>query len=342
MFKAVSRFASIIYISCTLSACALIKPTPDELNNKINTWLADNNYNEIDSALGSINKTDTSYNKVLKRKNEINAKKQRYISSIIATAKKHKANNQWEYAIQSYEDGLDNVEHKTLHKELTSLIAERDKKAQRIKTNLLIKSANDLVSYKNSYYKLNQLLPNDYSTQYEITRYNNKISTLIKNLNECAEKSKQLKEYSTANECYALANKLDPTSKKQKIVTTRIKPVAKPKPEKKYSKLFAAYELAHKNKEYEKAQANINKILSLNPQHKKANKLNKVLLTEINELVDSKIDLGKNLYTQKKIQAALVIWKQAQKLAPHHGELGQLIIRAEKVSKKIESLEHNQ
>ena len=342
MFKAASRLATIIYISCALSACMLIQPKPDELNNKINTWLADNDFNEIDSALSSINNTDVSYRKVLNRKGEINIKRQRYISSIIATAKKHKANNQWQYAIDSYENALDNIENKKLQKELTSLIAERDKKADRIKNKLLIKSANDLASYKNSYYQLNQLLPNDYSTQYEINRYNSKLTKLITQLSDCAENAKQQKEYSIANECYALATQLDPTSQKQKVIKTYKKPAKKIKPEKKYSTLFASYELAHKNKEYEKAQVNLNKILSMSPEHKKANKLNKALLQEINTVVESKIDLGKSLYAQKKIQAALVIWKQAQKLTPNNGELNQLILRAEKVSKKIESLEHNQ
>ena len=320
----------------------LIKPEPDELNKKINTWLADNNFNEIDSALSNINKTEVNYRKVLNRKGEINIKRQKYISSIIATAKKHKANNQWQYAIQSYETAINNTDNKKLKKELASLITDRNKKAHQIKNKLLVKTANDYASYKDSYQKLNQLLPDDYSTQYEINRYNNQVAAFIKKLNDCAENAKQHKEYSLANECYALASQLDPTTKKQKIVKAYKKPAKKAKPEKKYSTLFAAYESAHKNKEYEKAQVNLNKILSMSPDHKKANQLNEALLKEINTVIDSKIDLGKNLYAQKKIQAALVIWKQAQKLTSSHTELNQLIIRAEKVSKKIESLEYNQ
>jgi len=86
----------------------------------------------------------------------------------------------------------------------------------------------------------------------------------------------------------------------------------------------------------------LNKILSLNPDHQQAIKLRSDLKLEISNFVASKITLGKELYSQKKIQAALTIWKQAKELAPTNSELSQLITRAEKVSKKIETLENNQ
>jgi hypothetical protein len=67
-----------------------------------------------------------------------------------------------------------------------------------------------------------------------------------------------------------------------------------------------------------------------------------LLNTEISRLVDSLVTEGKNLYSQQKIEEALVRWRQAEKYDPENETLEELILRAEKVSKKLESLEHNQ
>jgi len=337
------RLAIIILAICQIQACALIKPAPADMNNNINLWLSEHNYDNIDDALNSINKNEKNYRKILARKSEINKKKQTYISSTLKTAKQQKNNNQWQLAINTYRDALENVHNnKKLKKGLADLLNERNQNARIIKNKLLVSRTTNLLSYKKSYAQLNKLLPEDGLTQYEIRLYNYELSKSVSQLNECAVSAVTSKQYSLAKDCYTQAHRIEPSSKLQKKIKWLERKIKNNTHQKTYTSLLQSYKTAHNNKKYNEAMKSLNKILSLNPDHQQAIKLRTNLKLEIKNFVEAKINLGKELYSQKKIQAALTIWKQAKKLAPKNSELNQLITRAEKVSKKIESLEHSQ
>ena len=106
--------------------------------------------------------------------------------------------------------------------------------------------------------------------------------------------------------------------------------------------MLSAYKSAYKNKAYNKARLHLSTLLAISPNHKVAKQRLKELDAEIGKLVALKISSGKDFYSKNRINKALKIWELAQQLEPDNEELSQLISRAEKVSKKIESLEHNQ
>jgi len=337
------RLAIIIITLSQIQACALIKPTPTNLNNNINLWLSEHNYDDIENALKAIRKDDKQYSKILARKPEINRKKQAFISSVLKIADQYKKNDKWQPAINTYTDALEKIQNnKTIKTELTELLNERNQNARIIKNKLLVNKTTNLLSYKKLYDKLNKLLPEDGPTQYDIRLYKYELSKAADQLSICAKSAEKSKQYSLAKDCYTQAYRINPSPvlhKKIKALEVIIKNNTN---QKTYSSLLKSYRTAHRNKKYNEAMKSLNKILSLNPNHQKAIKLRSELNLEIKNFVTSKINLGKELYSQKKIQAALTIWKQAKTLAPTHSELKQLITRAEKVSKKIESLEHSQ
>lgn len=337
------RFALITLIFSQILACALVKPAPDDLNNQINLWLSENSYDKIDDALNSIKTSEINYTKILNRKAEILNKKQAYISGVLSTANKYKSNNQWQLAITTYDDALKKINNsKILKKGAADLLKERNQNARIIKYKLLASRASNLLSYKKSYEQLNLLLPNDYITQYEIHFYKSELKKTARQLNECAENSERSKQYTLAKDCYAQAYKIEPSPAQYEKIKALEKTIKNNTHQKTYSSLLKSYQVAYDNKKYNEAKKFLDEILSLNPDHQQAIKLYSKLKLTINDFVESKINLGKELYSQKKIQAALTIWKQAKELAPGNSELTQLIDRAEKVSKKIESLELSQ
>jgi tetratricopeptide (TPR) repeat protein len=337
------RLALISLILCQIQACALVKPAPADLNNNINLWLSENNYDNIDNALNAIHKNETNYRKILARKPEIYKKKQMYLSAVAKTANQYKTKNQWQLAISTYTNALEKIHNnKKLKKGLTELLNERNQNAQIIKNKLLVNRTTNLLSYKKSYDKLNKLLPEDGLTQYEIRLYKYELSKAAGQLSECAESANKSKQYSLAKDCYTQAYRIKPSPTLQKNIKSLEKTIKNNTHQKTYSSLLKSYQTAYNNKDYNEAAKSLNKILSLNPDHQQAIKLRSELKLEMRNFVTSKINLGKELYSQKKIQAALTIWKQAKELAPANSELSQLITRAEKVSKNIEILEHSQ
>jgi len=326
-----------------MQACTLIKPAPADLNNSINIWLSENSYDNIDNALNSIDKNDAGYRELISRKTEIGKKKQAYIADVLNIANKHKANNQWQSAITTYREALDKISNnKQLNTGFYELLKERNQNARIIKNKLLVNRTTNLLSYKKSYDQLNLLLPNDRATQYEIRLYKSELEKANRQLIICAESAEKSKQYILAKDCYSQAYRIAPLPSQLIKIKTLETVVKSSTNQKTYSTLLKSYQDAHKNKKYIDARNTLDKILNLSPDHQQAKKLRTALNLEINNFVTSKINLGKELYSQKKIQAALTIWKQAKELSPNNSELNQLITRAEKVSKKIESLELNQ
>lgn len=109
-----------------------------------------------------------------------------------------------------------------------------------------------------------------------------------------------------------------------------------------YNELLATYRTEYNNNNYHLARQSLQTILKLNPQHEQARKLLDSLTQEINIQVNKKLSLGRDLYSKQKIDAALLQWKQAREMDPDNEEINQLISRAEKVQRKIESLENSQ
>ena len=77
-------------------------------------------------------------------------------------------------------------------------------------------------------------------------------------------------------------------------------------------------------------------------RNKSVTKQHKVLIRKLEQHFDTgstqNFEAGRNLYSKGKIQEALKIWLELEKLNPDHPKLKSHIIRAEKIVKKLESL----
>jgi len=334
----------LILCAClSIYSCTLQKPSPESINSDINNWLDKKQFTEIDSIFKDIDPEDPEYNFLLKRKPYIENIKQSYISSTSATAQRLKNNNQWHEAIEVYSQALANLGEKPLLiTEQTLLITERNNKINELKKMLLIKRAKSLASYQSIYLELNQLIPNDSSAQYDIRRYEKDKKYVSEHLEKCGELANVNKQLKTAIECFTLAYDLSPDQHKLDHIKTLEATLSKSKLQQQHAELLGAYKTAYSKKKYITAKKHLNELLKIAPKHKEARLLLKKLNKETNGIVQNLLASGKYSYSQNKINEAIADWKKAQKISPGNKELNQLIYRAEKVSKKIKSLEHNQ
>lgn len=185
-------------------------------------------------------------------------------------------------------------------------------------------------------------MPDDYSAQFDIQRFEKDKLEIANHLEKCGEQASKNKQYTMARDCYSLSNKLAPTKQKLARVNKIDAQLKKKASQKRHNELLSAYKSAYAKQEYNKAKMHLNTLLAINPKHKQAINYLESLNIEINEQVSKNITSGKELYSQNKIDEALIEWKKAQQLEPDNDEIIQLINRAEKVSKKIERLEHSQ
>lgn len=343
MLKALLRCLLIFLLFAPIVACTFIKPTPQSLSADIDLWLNSNQYDKIDYALNKPYTTNPEFKETLKRKASIIQKRNRYIENSSKTAQKFKSNFKWQKALDTYNTALNNVEGQPrLIKERNELIKQRDAHITNLRKDLLMNRANALISYKKTYSTLNKLVPDDSNAQHDISRYEDEKEHLANQLQRCGEQAIKKNQYTLARDCYLLSNKLMPSDKKLSFVDSLEKQLKTQANEKRFKELLSAYDDAYDKKIYGKARAPLQTIIAIDPKHSKANELLKSLNLEIDEQLEKLITKGEELYSEKKITEALNTWKQAKKLAPENKELTQLIIRAEKVNKKLQRLKHGQ
>ena len=338
------RFHFLLVAILLLPSCAYLqKTTPDSLNSKIDHWLAHNQFGRIEKALNRIDPKQEEYVRILKRKSEVSSKKQSYIKTTQNKAKKYLKQNQWQLAINTYIEALNNIDQEpALTRDLTQVIADRDHQISLLKIKLLIENANTLLSYDPIYNQLHNLAPKDNAAIRDIQKHHRNRKIVAGHLEKCGRESYQNSQLNTAHDCYTLSNKLIASEQKLYWVNKINTQIQNKNNHERYNQLLAAYKLAYDQKAYNQAKLHLDSLLSINPEHKQAKEYSESLNAEINKLVDIKIERGKTLYSQKKIDEALKVWMQAKKLSPNNEKLNQLITRAKKVTKKIESLEHSQ
>ncbi|VAW60470.1 hypothetical protein MNBD_GAMMA11-1743 [hydrothermal vent metagenome] len=338
-----ARLLIIICACLAVYSCALKRPTPESINDDINLWLEKKQFIRIDNAFDTIDASNPHYSAILKRRPYIENIKKTYIKSISAKANRLKNKGQWQQAINVYAHALANLKDKTpLIGEHAQLVNERNDKINGLRKELLIKRAKSLASYQKIYLQLNQLIPDDNSAQYDIHRYEKDKLYVSSHLEKCGELANVNRQFDVAIECFSLSYELMPNKHKLDHIKTLEATLGKIKLQKRDTELLAAYKTAYSKKRFIEAKKHLNMLLKTSPEHKKAKLLLKKLNTELEIKLQDMLASGKYLYSQNKINEALVIWKKAQKIAPGNKELTQLIYRTEKVSKKIKSLEHNQ
>jgi|GEM_PF-2196750 len=337
-----SRFL-IIALCTLLQACSMIISSPEQASENIDQWLAENNFSKIESTFDAININRAEYKHLLSRKDEVETKKAAYIKSTITQAGELQQKQQWQEAVSLYEAALENTDRATeLEKHYNQLLKLREQEIINLRKQLLLKDAHTLISYKPIYERLEQLLPTDYHAQNDLNRYKDYVSATTHQLDSCAEDAINRNQYNLAKECYLLSHTLVPDERKHQGIERLDSMIKNVSNQKFYSELFAAYRAEYQKKNYHLARKNLKTILKLNPQHEQASKLLDSLTQEINILVNRKLSLGRDLYSNQKIDEALALWKQAREMDPDNAEVEQLISRAEKVQKKIETLESNQ
>jgi len=324
-------------------ACALIQSTPESLEKEIKIWLSENEFDEIDDAIKDIDNKDKKFQSIAKQKNKINKQKNRFIEKTSNSAQAYINGNKWQLALDTYNSALEKIENEPrLSKERKQLLLKRDLKVSALRKEMLMKRANALISYKEIYSKLHALVPQDYSAQFDINRYEKDRIEVAGYLKTCGDHAKKQKQYITARDCYSLSNKLVPDKQKSNWVAKIDSQLKSKSDKKRYDELLNAYKSAFKKEEYMKARLHLNTLLAIDPSHKKAKNLLTALNKKVREQASIKITLGRELYSKKKINDALLVWQQALLLEPDNEELIQLVSRAEKVSKKIQSLEKTQ
>jgi len=334
-----TTFLFLLFIT-QITGCASYYASREDYNDTLSQWLNNNEYTKIEDSLKKLSKRHPDYKAISARKNNIKTKKNAYIKNTLKSAQNLHAQGKWQSALDVYNNALSKVENNPeLLDAKKELVHERNTQVTELRKNMLLRRSRSLVQYKPIYDQLKKLIPNDYSAQYDINKFENEKNETSNHLMTCGNHALNEKNYSLAEECFELSNKLIPSKKTQTLINKTKNIIKHDSDKKKVHELVKAYHEAYDSGNFPKARLHLDQLLIINPDHKDSKQLKEQLDRDINTRIEKGINLGKIQYSQGKINAALKTWQELSKLDPKNEELSMLINRAQKVSTKIETLE---
>lgn len=330
----------LLLLAIQITACSRYYAISDDLNSRINGWLETNDFELIDNTLEHLKPDHPDYKAIRSRTAEIMERKQSFISQSQQQAKAFVEQNKWQEAMDLLGSALDKVPNSTeladLHQKLDQ---QRNEQVTELRKNMLLARARSLIEYEAIYQKLILLIPNDYAARNDIEQYQHERETIASHLMNCNEHAHKNNDYTLAETCLELSNKLIASEEKQRLLESTQRKRKLQENKLKAKQLMDSYEEAHKAGDLAKAKSHLNALLKIDPEHSKAQQLITIVEKEMKQLIDKGIEEGKILYSKGKINQALSVWNNLLQIEPENKELPALIARAEKVSKKIEKLE---
>lgn len=336
-----ARFGVLCVLMLGVLSCSINVKSPAELNKNIDQWVLTHNYDKISAEINKINKSNIIYKEIFQRQADIENDKKRYIADVEIKANKYKLSNSWQQAIDVYKDALENIRKSPrLISALNGLLEDREEGVNKLRKKLMLKQANALISYQPIYMQLKQLVPNDVGAKADIKKYRKQRDEIAEQLRLCGVQEYENNRFKQSRECFFLSNKLINTQEKSRMVNALDLKIRSYEDNAKYEKYFNLYKKELALGSLSNAKLSLEKAIKIKPYKSQAKVLMEKLNSGIMHIVKEKIYIGKKYYSQKRINESLILWKQAKKLDPENQEINQLIVRAEKVSKKIESLKY--
>ena len=330
----------ILVLASQLFGCSQFYAHRDNLNEQIDSWLAENEFGKIEATMKYLSASHPDYQKIKNRKPALATARKAYIENTISKADKLVADPHWHQAIAPHSQAQTQVpDDPTLNNKKTELSDERDAQVKELRKDMMLRRGRALVQYQAIYQKLEKLIPDDYGARYDINRYHKERQDVAAELMEYGEYSLESRNYALAEECIDLSNSLVPTAEKKKMLAGIVRTRKNIDDKRRSNELLDAYQKAYDSGDFAKAGGHLETLIKLDGNNKQARELKAKLDRDIKRRVESGIDRGKTLYSQGKINEALSIWEGLLKIDPKNEELASLIARGKKVSTKIKTLE---
>lgn len=333
----------LLFFTLTFSGCSLIYSYSDNLPEQINQWNSLKRYKLALDTIDHISPDHKDYKILQKKKKSILKLANKYEKEGLKKTKKLADNGEWILAFKNLDGIANNIsETKNIEVFREKLQIRRDKLVLQYEIQLLKFQASDIMEKVSLYEKMEKILPEN--EIFDINEFNNFRNKTCLKLVKLSEQLYDDSQYEKALSVINLAEKLKPDSYVQDMLddirsSIRIEDKLQSK-----SYISATKSLLKKlSQGYSHAILKETKeTIRWFKRNKSVTKQHKELLRKLEKHFKTgstqNFEAGRNLYSKGKIQEALRIWLELEKLNPDHPKLKSHIIRAEKIVKKLETL----
>lgn len=328
-----------------LQSCAFIESLDSNLEQKIDQWVAQEEYARALATLEYIKPTHSNYTVLQQKKQKILAAAAQFEQDKIRQAHAQLDQQQWHEAEQTLRTGLGRLpDSEPLNIAMQNFLRQRDEHLKVLNYQLTLNEAERLIKDRLLQTELQRTLPEDKTQQRAYTQYQQEVVRVRDALLGCGLQAMQANELAPAERCFVLANELSPDPELQLTIQEIQQQLGQPSDkkimvlsDKGHAELALARE-ALNNGNLALAKQHYQNIPDKDQRHALVKNLAQELDARIDSNVRQGIDVGRKLYSQGEIERALAVWNKLRELDPRNDYLLSHIERAERVMKKLREL----
>lgn len=346
MILRVLSLALLMTMIQLIGGCAFLYTFDDQLEQRIDTWIAQQEYSKALDTLEYIRPTHAKYNQLLKKKQHILALSKTFVDDTLRRAQQHTKNHQWHEADKLYQHGLDKMpDNKPLENAYLDFSNQREHYVNTLHYQLFINKAQWLKKSAGIQRELARATPNDSAATRALKQYDEEVQTIHQELIQCGMASIKRNELDLAEQCLLIAEQLYPSSKShaaldqvQQLLGKRQASTTSNQTE----ELLEISKQAMDENNLKQAQKLFKQISAKDLSLAPVIQFKKMLNERIANNISQGIEMGRKLYSQGEVENALAVWNDLRELDPANEQLASHIERATRVLNKLKMLKKNE
>lgn len=336
---------SLVTIQLLFGGCAYLTSFSAELPQKVDSLIQQQEYAEALAMLEYVRPSHADYQQLMQQKKQIEKLIPQFETATIKRAQQLTRQEKWYPAQQTYDQALAKVpQSQRMLEAQQEFLKQRDNYLTQLELSLLLNRANWLIKNAPVQKEIVRVIPDDYQRYEELRDYPQKVDETADQLVMCVQSALDANDYSLAETCLKLVERLGAKNVDQKQLASARKKLAQAekaevrKQNDKTRALIAELKQGYSQDNLRRARQHLNVLRKQNSRDKTSRKLKSQLEQRYREGIDQKIAAGRRLYSSGKIQEALDVWNSLLEIDPGNQKLEAHIDRAERVLKKLEKL----
>ena len=353
------RILVLIILCLPLWSCATYYATREDVVGQVREWEQTGDYGKIFDTLEKINPKHPQYRQLQRMKPRLQEDARKYQKDIATTALSLAQKQQWQKALQTFDEGLDKYPQSSfLEREREKFLQDREQFLDYLERKYLYERAEWLIKAIPKQQQIVDTNPGDRTQSSRLKKLQKLSEETAEQLGQYGMAAYKADQRGVARRSLSLANTLQPNEEYSRILkqvelskqrnssrkpaqrstsptySSTVKEVQKQE----LDRLFDYFEQAYARQDWLEAEDYLKEIESLEPRSKRTQEARSKLDASKADYVQQQIKLGEHQYSQGDFTVALETWEAVYPLAPDNKALNKYIRRANRVLESLKEL----
>ncbi|MEX1214881.1 hypothetical protein [Saccharospirillum sp.] len=313
-----------------LSGCVQFYAQQSNVNEQIDTWVENHQYDKALATINAMNPEHESYPELRQRSGIIESKRSAYIEEQLDLASEYEAEADWAAAIAVLDTGLGNLPGAPeLQAQRGEYEERRLSSIDRNETSILMARARYLLATRTSEENLLKATPNNFFAQQRYRVFQQDLKTLSRELYVIGKQALYEDDSFSAVQALSLSNRLSPNELSQELLSSIQQAQQSERQQARSQKTVVADQQWPQLENAFAQSLGLNDLAGARRLLNEMTELDREKAQPMREQLDSRLtsesallkERGELLYSQGFLGEALAVWEEALTLTPNDAEL---------------------